>query len=218
MSSLSIFFHRLWEFVGNLGPAQATGGENICLIRGLPALFPTKSMILRGPLNSFTSSAEMNSACGKVLPPSGGKTLGRRICGGTKSTILRRPRSGDWRGNAFLTPGLPAPPSRGCSRHQTAYASSEQSPLAFVSACGETYDRSLAPPLPTKFIILRGPHPGDWRGKHLPYSRPSSSSIQRLFTASLGMRQSPRGLRATEPTLGPSARQERLNCWEKKRR
>ena len=128
------------------GPVQATGGGNICLIRGLPALFPAKFIILRGPLNPFTSSAEVNSACGKVLPPSGGKTLGRRTCGGTKSTILRGPRS------------------------------------------------------------------GDWRGKHLPYSRPSSSSIHRLFTASLGIRQSPRGLRATEPTLGPSARQERLNC------
>ena len=33
-----------------------------------------------------------------------------------------------------------------------------------------------------------------------------------------GMRQSPRGERDTEPTLGPSGRQERLNCWLKKRR
>ena len=29
------------------------------------------------------------------------------------------------------------------------------------------------------------------------------------------MRQSPRGERDTEPTFGPSGRQERLNCWEK---
>ena len=30
--------------------------------------------------------------------------------------------------------------------------------------------------------------------------------------ASVGIRQSPLGLRLTEPTLGPSGRQERLNC------
>ena len=36
--------------------------------------------------------------------------------------------------------------------------------------------------------------------------------------ASLGIRQSPRGLRLTLPTFGPSGRQERLNCWAKKRR
>ena len=36
--------------------------------------------------------------------------------------------------------------------------------------------------------------------------------------ASLGMRQSPRGLRLTLPTLGPSGRHERLNCCVKKRR
>ena len=36
--------------------------------------------------------------------------------------------------------------------------------------------------------------------------------------ASLGMRQSPRGDRLTEPTFGPSGRHERLNCCEKNRR
>ena len=36
--------------------------------------------------------------------------------------------------------------------------------------------------------------------------------------ASEGILQSPRGERATEPTFGPSGRQERLNCWAKKRR
>ena len=46
----------------------------------------------------------------------------------------------------------------------------------------------------------------------------SSSFIHRVFTASLGIRQSPRGDRVSEPTLGPSGRQERLNCWAKKRR
>ena len=38
--------------------------------------------------------------------------------------------------------------------------------------------------------------------------------------ASLGMRQSPRGDRLTEPTFGPSGRQERLNwlVWKKRNR
>ncbi len=54
---------------------------------------------------------------------------------------------------------------------------------------------------------------GDWPEKI--YSSPSTSSSHSVATASLGILQSPRGLRATEPTLGPSGRQERLNCWEK---
>ena len=40
------------------------------------------------------------------------------------------------------------------------------------------------------------------------------SSIHATADASLGIRQSPRGLRLQLPTLGPSGRQERLNCWE----
>ena len=36
--------------------------------------------------------------------------------------------------------------------------------------------------------------------------------------ASLGIRQSPRGESDTDPTFGPSGRQLRLNCCEKKRR
>ena len=35
--------------------------------------------------------------------------------------------------------------------------------------------------------------------------------------ASDGIRQSPRGDSVTEPTLGPSGTQERLNCWLKNR-
>lgn len=46
----------------------------------------------------------------------------------------------------------------------------------------------------------------------------SASSNQRRAEASLGIRQSPRGLRHTEPTFTPSGRQLRLNCWEKNRR
>ena len=66
--------------------------------------------------------------------------------------------------------------------------------------------------------LIRWPRFGDWREKVPAYSRPSSSSCHNAATASDGIRQSPRGDRATEPTLGPSARQLRLNCWEKKRR
>ena len=48
--------------------------------------------------------------------------------------------------------------------------------------------------------------------------RLSISSSHNAALASLGMRQSPRGLTLTEPTLGPSGRQLRLNCWAKNRR
>jgi hypothetical protein len=44
-----------------------------------------------------------------------------------------------------------------------------------------------------------------------------SSEIQACTLASDGMRQSPRGESATEPTFGPSGMQERLNCCVKKR-
>ena len=40
----------------------------------------------------------------------------------------------------------------------------------------------------------------------------SSSPSQSAAEASDGIRQSPRGERDTEPTFGPSGRQERLNC------
>ena len=47
----------------------------------------------------------------------------------------------------------------------------------------------------------------------------ASASVSQSFAlASLGMRQSPRGLKVTEPTLTPSGRQLRLNCWVKNRR
>ena len=50
------------------------------------------------------------------------------------------------------------------------------------------------------------------------YRSLSSSACQTVAQASEGMRRSPRGLTAAEPTLGPSGRQLRLNCWAKKRR
>ena len=55
-------------------------------------------------------------------------------------------------------------------------------------------------------------------GVMISYCRVSSSAIQRVLQASLGIRQSPRGDSVTEPTLGPSGRQLRLNCWAKNRR
>ena len=56
------------------------------------------------------------------------------------------------------------------------------------------------------------------RGFPRPLYSASASSSQSAAEASEGIRQSPRGERATEPTLTPSGRQERLNCCEKKRR
>ena len=55
-------------------------------------------------------------------------------------------------------------------------------------------------------------------GLYESYSRVASSASHRAFTASEGSFKSPRGDTETAPTLGPSGRQERLNCWAKKRR
>ena len=56
-----------------------------------------------------------------------------------------------------------------------------------------------------------------WCGA-LSYCSCASSACHTAAQASLGMRQSPRGLSVTEPIFGPSGRQLRLNCWAKKRR
>ncbi len=45
----------------------------------------------------------------------------------------------------------------------------------------------------------------------------STSESHSAADASLGIRQSPRGDRDTEPIFGPSGIQERLNCCAKKR-
>ena len=50
------------------------------------------------------------------------------------------------------------------------------------------------------------------------YFKCSISSIQIRTDASLGILKSPLGDTATVPTFGPSGKQERLNCCEKKRR
>lgn len=63
-----------------------------------------------------------------------------------------------------------------------------------------------------------GPEMATGGGDVHSYSSVSSSACQRFIFASLGIRQSPRGDMATVPTLGPSGRQLRLNCWLKKRR
>lgn len=55
---------------------------------------------------------------------------------------------------AFGKPGVPFLLSR---RAHLLTTSSSQSPLLSVSAAGGNCERSLAPPLPTKFITLRGP-------------------------------------------------------------
>ena len=67
------------------------------------------------------------------------------------------------------------------------------------------------------FDFLGTPMFGDWLLSSA-YSSVSSSACHSAALASLGIRQSPRGESAAEPTLGPSGRQLRLNCWEKKRR
>ena len=91
---------------------------------------------------------------------------------------------------------------------------------SLASAFGES---SLIPRL-----LLSPPDPLRWAPAGAPetaagalsfsYSSVSSSACQRFIFASLGIRQSPRGDRATEPTLGPSGTLLRLNCGEKKRR
>ena len=79
----------------------------------------------------------------------------------------------------------------------------------------------------TAEISLAGSYPGlvsshpSVSSAHTPASPVHILSIVSshiLLQASLGMRRSPLGEMATEPTLGPSGRQERLNCWLKKRR
>jgi len=66
---------------------------------------------------------------------------------------------------------------------------------------------------------LRGQVPRrEQRGADHASSPPSSSRSQAAASASLGMRQSPRGERLTEPTFGPSGITERFHCWLKKRR
>ena len=72
---------------------------------------------------------------------------------------------------------------------------------------------------PPGLLPRRGPRKWRLAGETcFSYSSVSSSACQRFIFASLGIRQSPRGDMATVPTLGPSGRQLRLNCWLKKRR
>ena len=135
--------------------------------------------------------------------------------------LIRGPRSGDWREKV---PAYSRPSSSSC--HSAATASDGIRRVGAKSALLRFRLRRNLRPLPCASFprlkrfadLIRGPRFGDWREKVPAYSRPSSSSCHNAATASDGIRQSPRGDRATEPTLGPSARQLRLNCWEKKRR
>lgn len=68
------------------------------------------------------------------------------------------------------------------------------------------------------FSPVRAPTRSDMHRRGAYAFRLSTSSSHNAALASLGMRQSPRGLTLTDPTLGPSGRQLRLNCWAKKRR
>ena len=113
----------------------------------------------------------------------------------------------------------PALPSTRKPLRHWASASSGQSPLPSGSAFRRNLRPLPCPSSPHKISDFAGA-PDGATGGILSGSlyKFSSSSIHREATASLGIRQSPRGLRATEPTLGPSGRQLRLNCWEKKRR
>ena len=54
-----------------------------------------------------------------------------------------------------------------------------------------------------------------WKNRFGFFYNCSTCSIQSRELASLGILQSPRGLRQTEPTLTPSGIQLRLNCWVK---
>ena len=67
-------------------------------------------------------------------------------------------------------------------------------------------------------VPVRSPLPGQNRPGVLRYPMVSSSACHRAQAASEGIRQSPRGDRATDPTLGPSGTQLRLTCWVKNRR
>lgn len=76
----------------------------------------------------------------------------------------------------------------------------------------------LFPNIGTDFLFLFNLFPKLGSNSLLSTYSLSHSSSHILAVASLGIRQSPRGLRLTLPTFGPSGRHERLNCWAKKRR
>ena len=60
--------------------------------------------------------------------------------------------------------------------------------------------------------------PGQMTGAFYIDYNLSTSLSQIRAEASLGIRQSPRGLRLTPPVFTPSGAALRLNCWVKKRR
>lgn len=124
----------------------------------------------------------------------------------------------DFSAAAAVTPASPAPPAIPSTGRRWASVSSPQTPLSSVSAL-----RRKLRPLPcassphrTRFAYAPAGTPEKGTGSSVAgYLSSSNSACHTAHWASLGIRQSPRGERATDPTLGPSGRQFRLNCWEK---
>lgn len=86
-------------------------------------------------------------------------------------------------------------------------------------------DRGLLPPSLEPRVQIRPFCPRQVGREPEMISRKSSADVhlsgrslrKMVRQASDGIRQSPLGERETEPTFGQSGRQERLNCWAKKR-
>ena len=116
-------------------------------------------------------------------------------------------------------PAYPTPPATNSSSRRSASAASAHAP--YLSPRPAARARSLCcasfPHSKRCAGLPRGPRTGDWLLSSV-YSSVSSSACHKFIFASLGIRQSPRGLMATEPILGPSGTQLRLNCWVKNRR
>jgi hypothetical protein len=87
---------------------------------------------------------------------------------------------------------------------------------------------------PSRLVLSE--NPGSRRGRHRPAGARRANRVRKVAglqgpaglpvgpqshavgSASLGIRQSPRGERLTVPTFGPSGMHDRLNCWLKNRR
>ena len=118
------------------------------------------------------------------------------------------------------TPGYPSVSNSAC--HSVHFASLGILRVVAMSACLRFRLRRNLWPLPCSSAPHAAGRAGTpWGGDWLlspGYPSVSNSVCHSVHFASLGIRQSPRGERATVPTLGPSGRQFRLNCWLKNRR
>ncbi len=113
----------------------------------------------------------------------------------------------------LTTPVLRPTPSSPTSPRKTTQTTFQRStrpcfaPRAFpLNSSSYHAKKAVPPPLGVPLFLY-----------YLSGAMASITLIQRVTFASEGMRQSPRGLSATVPTLGPSGRQDRLNCWVKNR-